>query len=91
MFDCRFGFCAKFQYRNLIPRSGHGKSSEKFRFEVLKLLRFSFSRFSLFLAVSSVPGGFKQLREVCRKIFHLFSSKAEAVWPTYDQKTVSIR
>ena len=36
IFDCRFGLYAKIPYRNLIPRSGHGKGSEKCRFEVFE-------------------------------------------------------
>ena len=53
---------------------------------IFEFLKFSFSRFSLFLAVSSVPGGLKKLREACRKIVHLVSSKSEAVAPSYDQQ-----
>ena len=51
-----------------------------------EFLKFSFSRFSLFLAVSSVPGGLQKLREACRNLFHVVSSKSEAVAPSYDQK-----
>ena len=36
IFDLRFGFYTKFPYISLIPRSGHGKGSEKYRFEVQK-------------------------------------------------------
>ena len=48
------------------------------------------SPFSLFLAVPSVPGGSKKLREACRKNVHLVSSKSEAVGPSYDQTTDKI-
>ena len=51
------------------------KSADLFVICFLIFLNVSFSRFSLFLAVSSVPGRFKQLREACGKIVRLFSSQ----------------
>ncbi len=33
------------------------------------------------------PGGFKKLREACRKNVHQSSSKSEIMGPSYDRKT----
>ena len=39
------------------------------------------------LVVLVVPGGFKKLREVCRKNFHLVAPSKTSVVTSYDQKT----
>ena len=36
------------------------------------------------------PGGFREVREACRKNFHQFSSKMLRRIPSYDQKTTYI-
>ena len=39
-----------------------------------------------FLQVFGGPGGFRKLREACRKNFHLVAPKKNGVVPSYDQK-----
>ena len=43
-----------------------------------------------FLEVFGGPGGFRKVREACRKIVHLVSSKSDGVVPSYDQKTKKV-
>ena len=57
-----------------------------FSFIIIKQQTLVFLVFSLFLAVSSVPGGFKQLRVVRGKKFHLVASISEDLGSSYDQK-----
>ena len=43
-----------------------------------------------FWVVFGGPGGFKKLREACRKKIHQFSSKSELMVPSYDRKNKKI-
>ena len=44
-----------------------------------------------FLGFFGGPGGFRKVREVCRKNFPQFSSKSDFLVTSYDQKTKSSR
>ena len=41
----------------------------------------------VFVGSRRFPGGFKKLREVCRKNFHLVAPPKTSVVTSYDQKT----